>query len=145
MRKKAIKYIREGAIPVFNHLDILYDYYLNRNRNPIEYSFDMPQYYGTSDIPYHNSKAVSKKKVVKTSKSSDKEKEDSVKMKWQSFYDEVDDDQKTVIDYLKDGEKLPDEICEFTGMEPFNVMTIMTELEMMDVVELLPTHRYKLC
>lgn len=140
-----IKYIREGAVSVFNHLDILYDYYLNRNRNQEEFSFALPQYYGTDDIPYHNSKNVSKKKTVKTPKSTDKEKEETVQMKWQSFYDEMDDDQRTVIDYLKDGEKLPDEICEFTGMNPFNIMTIMTELEMMGVVELLQTHRYKLC
>ncbi len=143
-----VKYLREGAVPVFSHLDILYDYYLSRNYIDRNYSFNWPRFNGADDIPYRDSRTVKKKNTEKKKLPPAVSKTENTAeqmMQWEQFYDELDDEQKEVVNCLKDGEKHPDEICDITGMDTFGIMAVMTELEMIGVAQLLPTRKYRLC
>lgn len=137
-----VKYLREGAIPVFDHLDILYDYYMLRNHRNQDYSFEWPKLVGTEDIPYRDSRTSNRAKKERKNLPAVKTTEEKTSVQiWQQLYEQMDDDQKTVVECLKDGEKHPDEICVITEMDSFTVMAIMTELEMIGAAELLPTRK----
>lgn len=140
-----VKYLRDGAVPVFSHLDILYEYYVSGRYDENEHSFEWPELYGEDDIPYRDTRTRKKKKPEIQTIDQNKQTEDDTYCKWTTLYDEMDSDQKVIVDFLKDGEKHPDEISLATGMESFGIMTVMTELEMMGAAELLPNHKYKLC
>ncbi len=143
-----IKYLREGAVPVLSHLDIVYDYYISgRNTESIECDWNWPELLGEEKIPYRDSRPPKKKKLPSGKKAEnvgEKELQQDNVVQWQQLYDEMDEEQKKIIDYLKNGEKHPDEIAEATGMESFALMAVMTELEMIDAVILQPDHKYKL-
>ena len=46
-----IKYLRDGAVPVFSHLDILYEYYTSDYFRNNDISMKWPELYGENDIP----------------------------------------------------------------------------------------------
>ncbi len=151
-----VKYLREGAIPVFSHFDIMYEYYVAGNYENISYLPKLPELYGTDDIPYHDSRTSSRKNKTENKKQLELNEKDeqvnSIKIKdlnvdvmnWAKFIDEMNEFQKQVTLFLTSGEKHPDEISIETGLDAFTIMAIMTELEMMGVAELQPNHKYKL-
>lgn len=143
-----VKYLRDGAVPVFSHLDILYDYYLLRNYENDDYSFDWPQICNQDDIPHRDSRTPKRKKTVKSKSPASDNKDGQTgesKRQWEQFYEEMDNDQKAVIDCMSSGEKHPDELSQMLGMDAFAIMAVMTELEMIGAAELLPNHKYRLC
>ena len=152
-----IKYLRDGAIPVFNHLDVMNEYYISGNYSTVFEDFKFPEYYGTDEIPYRDTrtrkrkKTIPKKSSVKTDEKSEtvsSEKDSSriaEKPQWEECYEQLEEEQKIIVDCLRDGERHPDEIGEMTGMSAFEIMAVMTELEMIGAAELLPDRRYRLC
>ncbi len=152
-----IKYLRDGAIPVFNHLDIMYEYYISGNYSTAFDSFKFPEYYGIDEIPYRDSRTRKRKKTTskKSSENTD-DKQEAVsseenvgkhveKTQWKECYEQLEEEQRNIVDCLTNGERHPDEIGEMTGMSAFEIMAVMTELEMLGVAELLPDRRYRLC
>lgn len=143
-----VKFLRDGATPVFSHLDIMHSYYFSGNYQMDTGSFRWPEFYGKDDIPYHDSRTRKRKINVSDKKEEVLQKQEKAfekAMMWEQYYEEMDNDQKAVINCLRDGQKHPDEICEITAMESFEMMAVMTELEMLGVAELLPDKKYRLC
>ncbi len=141
-----IKYLREGAICTFSHLDIIYEYYIGTSFKNIDNKIRWPELYGSDDIPCRDSRRPAKKKSS-TKKNeisgNEKSKEEEKSAKWETMTDELDKEQLMIVEILKEP-KLLDEICELTGIDSFSLMAKMTELEMIGAAELLPDHRYRL-
>ncbi len=149
-----VKYLRDGAIPVFSHLDILYEYYTSGSaRIYDDDTISWPEICGEEDIVKRDSRSENKKKTAAKAsakkKDESKEKEDSKDnlqsgMLYERFFDDMTNDQQVVVFCLKDGEMYPDEIAEKSKLDPMSILGILTELEMMGVVELRPQNKYGL-
>lgn len=143
-----IKYLRDGAFPAFSHLDIMYEYYISGRYDESDCLFDWPKLLGTDEIPYRDSRTSKRKKSLsekQTEKSEEAEKPDRIVMQWEQLFDDLDEKQKEIVEFLKDGAKHPDEISIALDMDSFEVMAAITELEMIGAAELMPDHKYKLC
>ncbi len=136
-----IKYLRDGAIPVFDHLDILYEYYRNNGLKYINSSVKWPELYGENDIPYRNSRLFSNKKAAETERKNKAEPEAGA---WESLWEKMDDKQQLIVESLKAEPKNADDISYITNIELFDIMSALTELEMMGAVLLTPDHKYML-
>ncbi len=135
-----IKYLRDGAIPVFSHLDILFEYYRNGGFKNYDSMVKWPELYGEDDIPYRDSRVKNRKKAAKKEEKTMEITETSDR--WESLFDEMDDKQQAIVGCMKSGAKHADEISVMTDMELFDIMSAMTELEMMGAVLLTPEHKY---
>ncbi|MGN0614363.1 MAG: DNA-processing protein DprA [Porcipelethomonas sp.] len=140
-----VKYLRDGAVPVFSHLDILYDYYRSGGFDRAYPSFKWPELYGDDDIPKRDSRESGKKKTAKKT-AAEKEKDNTGQQlsQWELAFEEMNEIQQTIVICLKEGERHPDEIAIMTDIDMFRIMAEMTELEMMGAAELLPNHKYRL-
>lgn len=138
-----IKFLREGAVPVFSHLDILYDYYRSGSHKNIESIIKWPELYGEEDIPYHDSRTTKKKKSEKENSKNSHDKNQASAC-WETLFEEMDDKQKLIVKCLIDGPKHADEISQLTNLDSFCIMSAMTELEMMGAAMLMPDHKYKI-
>ena len=151
-----IKYIRDGATPVFSHLDIVYTYLEDLQEkinpdNPYEdYSFDLENQLAK------NSREDEKNKEKKTKTRKRKEeietKEENIEYKSEEKIDEkkeldldsYDEIQVEILKALQMGNFIPDEIVRKTGLSIDDVLTSLVELELMGTVEIMPGGRYKL-
>lgn len=142
-----IKYLRDGAVPVFSHLDILYEYYTSDYFRNNEISMKWPELYGEDDIPYRDSRMVNKRSgSVKTESSIEKRANVPEKqMVYEQLLDEMTDEQRLVAVCLKDGDLHSDEIALSADIDSFRVLAVLTELEIMGAAELRPDNKYRLC
>lgn len=140
-------YLRDGAVPVFNHLDILYDYYRSGEFRETGSIIKWPEIYGSDDIPYRDSRTVKKKRTSKNkeeSKGKSSAAAEKQPMQCEVLFDDMDATQQRIVLSLKDKARHPDEICQLTELDSFSIMSAMTGLEIMGAVTLLPDHKYKL-
>lgn len=131
--------LRDGAIPVFSHKDILYEYYenyshkLNFSRNAERFMLktDDSVMFSESEMP----KTVKRIAVVKTSHN---ENINAVAPKTKEVnYDGMNDVQIKICKSLEGGAKLIDEISAEIGIDIASLLSEMTELEMNgDVISL---------
>ena len=127
-----VKYLRDGAIPVFSHLDILYEYYTSGSaRIYDDDTISWPEICGEEDIVKRDSRSENKKKTAAKAsakkKDENKEKEDSNDnlqsgMLYERFFDDMTNDQQVVVFCLKDGEMYPDEIAEKSKLDPMSIL-----------------------
>ena len=128
-----IKYLRDGAIPVFSHLDIIYEYYTTFSH---KLSSLKPE--DEYDIPVNESSLFSsKKKKVHTVSEKTKE---PVSIS----YDGLSDDQIKIIELLKSGQKHIDDIRSFAGIEIPDLLIEITELEVSGIIQAIPGSKYVL-
>ncbi|MGN1481811.1 DNA-processing protein DprA [Porcipelethomonas sp.] len=140
-----IKYLRDGAVPVFSHLDILYEYYTSeyfRNHDSI---MKWPELYGENDILKRDSRTEKKTRA----KSRDSGlKEESItcenQMVYEQLLDEMTDEQQLVVTCLKECSMHSDEIAQASGIDSFQILAVLTELEIMGAAELQPDNKYRL-
>lgn len=131
-----IRFLRDGAIPVFSHLDILYEYYENFSHkltasNPYgDYSIT-PQ---ESSVFNVNEKSSSKKQSKKKTRRAKKE----------IPYKDLDEDQTKIVKLLSDRSYLADELSVLLEMPIDMVLTAMTELEIMGIVNAESGQRYSI-
>lgn len=137
-----IKYLRDGAVPVFSHLDVLYEYYRNCGFRHTSFSVKWPELYGEDDIPYRDSRSPGRKKKVKSLESV--QEIPKTLACWERLLDEMDDKQQIIAKSLRSEPKNADDISSVTDMELFDIMSSLTELEMMGAVLLTPDHKYML-
>lgn len=140
-----IKYLRDGAVPVFSHLDILYEYYTSdyfRNNNM---SVKWPDLYGDDDIPYRDSRTGGKRNKKKVQAKPEENLSSESMMIYEQNFDDMTDEQKMIVSSLKSGNMHADEIAQAVGMDSFKVLAILTELEIMGAVMLKPDNNYQLC
>lgn len=145
-----IKYLRDGAVPVFSHLDVLYDYYTSSFFRMSGESFGIPEIVSEDgDIPKRDSRTAVKRKKKSASKA-ERVKETAAlndeytDEEWNSMLEDMNEDQLAVVKSLEDGELLPDEIIERSGVSPMNILAILTELEIMGAVKLCTGKKYGL-
>lgn len=141
-----VKYLRDGAIPVFSHLDILYDYYTSSYFRILEGEFKIPEIVSEdNDIPKKDSRTVKRKtrksKAVPETENPEKQEEES---KWEAMLEEMDDQQLAVVNVFEDKELMLDEIIERSGVSPLSILAVLTELEIMGAVELKEGKKYGL-
>lgn len=141
-----VKYLRDGAIPVFSHLDILYDYYTSSYFRILEGEFKIPEIVSEdNDIPKKDSRTVKRKtrksKTVPETENPETTEEES---KWEAMLEEMDDQQLVVVNVFEDKELMLDEIIERSGVSPLSILAVLTELEIMGAVELKEGKKYGL-
>jgi len=133
-----VKYLRDGAVPVFSHLDIIYEYYTTFSHKlssmKPENEFDDPVSEG--------SVFAEKKNIKKKSSPVHAEKTEPVCVK--ISYDGLSDDQICIVKSLESGQSYIDDICESTGLDITDILAEITELEMTGKVVSLPGKQYKL-
>lgn len=129
-----IRLIRDGAIPVFNHIDILYEYYDN-----FTHKLNAPDICESYD--YDNKKSEEKngsqeyKGVVQSNISND------IKVDTSDFSVL----QKEIYDLLIEHKVLlSDEISSYLGIEVSEILSELTELELSGAVKALSGNRYSL-
>lgn len=131
-----IRFLRDGAIPVFSHLDILYEYYENFSHkltasNPYgDYSIT-PQ---ESSVFNVNEKSSSKKQSKKKAR----------QVKKDIPYKDLDEDQTKIVKLLSDRSYLADELSVLLEMPIDMVLTALTELEIMGIVNAESGQRYSI-
>ena len=130
-----IKYLREGAIPVFSHLDIVYEYYENFSHkiSTIGESSE-----NRSDSLVFSETDPSKRKQSKHRTQTNKLQKLDIPSPERTLveipYDELDDEQKRIIELLKDRSLLADEIAVLSQLSIESVTVNLTELELMGLI-----------
>ncbi|NMA79273.1 MAG: DNA-protecting protein DprA [Clostridiales bacterium] len=131
-----IRFLRDGAIPVFSHLDILYEYYENFSHkltasNPYSDYSITPQ---ESSVFNTSEKSSSKRKPKKK----------TAGVKKDIPYNDLDEDQTRIVKLLSDRSYLADELSVMLEMPIDMVLTAMTELEIMGIVKAESGQRYSI-
>ena len=138
------KFLRDGAIPAFSHLDIIYEYYENFAHK-------------INSIGHDNNYTIKEDSIVfgettsKHEKSSDSgltsgnAGEDKIKTSIPSInYNELTEEQAQIVRLLEQSSLLADEIAEQSGMDVDQVLSLLTELELYGVVQAQAGKRYSL-
>ena len=140
-----IKLIREGAIPVFSHIDIMYEYYEN-----FSHKINSTNMYDNYSIKEEDSSLFENtdKKTARQKDTKVRELQNAEEVKEKSIpeinYDDLTDEQVEIVKLLEKGPLLADEISESTQMDVTDVLTILTELELCGVVQAQPGKKYTL-
>ncbi len=138
-----IKYLRDGAIPIFSHLDILYEYYTAESGFSAGYGFEWPELSG-EEVPVRNIRTKHKKKQEKTIPTKT---ECTLEPNLdEEILNELSDEQRSIVTCLKEkGGLLPDEIAEFICVDSMKTLALLTELEIIGVAELGQDKKFRLC
>ncbi|NLK70301.1 MAG: DNA-protecting protein DprA [Clostridiales bacterium] len=158
-----IKYLRDGAIPTFSHLDIIYEYYTNFSHKLLTADLTSDYYEQTTEsVVYKKDKVDTADRYVGNGKSGDAgaiKEEKSIKNKDidvktsvspvkdiekvdEIDYSELSDEQVRVIEIIKNGTKYADEISYQLNMQIHELFAVLTELEIMGIVKSLPGKAY---
>lgn len=138
-----ISLLRDGAIPVFSHYDIMYEYYDNFSHklNDVK-PFD--EFYMKSSAPVER-EVVKVKQKDKKRKSVPKEKEPIVEEHKESIDTSMlSETQAEIVKLLSEGTLLADEITVRLNMSVSEVLTALTELELFGYIKALAGKRYSL-
>ncbi len=136
----ANRLIRDGAKPVFTARDIVEEYY---NRYPDRIKIDNSDE-SLADIfaKGEMTRAVSTGKAVKRGKSEESIKEHETVSIPKALPESASETARTVYGTI-DGETDFDEIVKASGLGVRKVLSGITELEMLSVIEVLPGKKYK--
>lgn len=149
-----IKYLREGAIPAFSHLDIIYEYYTGFSHK-ISTANLAPDYYHEnvtdsvifqSVLPQEHKK--NKKTDVKKSEdvrhdASEDRKEETTEEKEYDFSG-LEEGHKLIVKAMEQGFTYADELSSETGISISTLFSMLTDLEISGIVRALPGKAYKL-
>lgn len=144
-----VKYLRDGAIPVFSHLDIIYEYYtaFTHKLSSINQNSDYSEPASESSVFSSEKKEKNKKIHTKKedNKSNDKPSKENSEPEFNpAIYKNLDDRQMTIVNLLKDGVKYIDEITVMLDVPVPNLYLLLTEMELDGIIECLPGKAYKL-
>ncbi len=129
-----IKYLRDGAIPVFSHLDIIYEYYTT-------FSHKL-----SSLKPENEYIAALSDSEVFSQKNPDTDiKNNKTKKIIEKNYDDLSGTQLTIVKCFSEEQKHIDDIIAESGLDAQVVLTALTDLEISGEIISLPGKRYKLC
>lgn len=150
-----IKFLRDGATPVFSHLDIIYEYYTNFTHKLSSLNIGTDYYESASEASVFTSEKTDKTVVHHTRKKSDivqdksQSRKDDVQHNEEKSspsidYDKLDDEQKKIVLFLKDGMKYIDEIAAATDNDIPSMYLKLTDMEIEGIVKCLPGKAYEL-
>lgn len=131
--------LRDGAVPVFSHIDIMYQYYENFSHK----LKDIDPFAGfiiKSTIPQkENSKAVAKPHEKKLKKDIPIE-----KPKTEIDTEKLSAIQAEIVNLIADKTMLADDITEALEIDISELLGELTELEMLEIIRAHPGKRYSL-
>ena len=138
-----IRLIREGAIPTFSHLDVLFEYYENFSHKLISVN-PFSDYSAGDEFFNEKSRSTAESKSKENSKKDIiKETEDEISKEKIFDFSGYSDIQKAIITVLQSGGSLtPDEISVLTGRDISSILSELTELEMNGDIVKNPGQRY---
>lgn len=142
--------LRDGATPVFSHLDIMYQYYDNfsgilKNNSPFESILVKPRVVINETKPINTLSEDKKKKTrPKSKKQQDSEIIDSEKNISGPDISMLSGLQYEIAQLLSLGTRHADEITQILKANVSDVLTELTELELMGIIKAYPGNRYSL-
>lgn len=136
-----VKYLRDGAIPVFSHLDILYEYYTTFSHKLSSMKPENEYISAHTDSMLFREPEENRKKKPETQAP---DHEGSTAQTKPIFYEDMTEVQKSIADCLLSGQMHIDDICSLTGMDMPDLLTELTELEISGAVTSLPGKIYKI-
>ncbi len=152
-----INLLRDGAIPVFSHLDIMYEYYENFSHklnyvNPYdEFSkkSEAPIFISEKEKMFEEINEESKSKVILEKNNKQDEKavgnfNAEVSIENKIDLSNLDETQCKIIDALKNGEMIADELCNKLDKDISEILVSLTELELFGYIKSMPGKRYSL-
>ncbi len=136
-----VKYLRDGAIPVFSHLDIIHEYYTAFTHKLCSISNnDYFEPVSESSVYMSEKKIKKREKVKDISKPESKTEPEIV----QKDYTSLDEEQLEIVKILGDGTKYIDEISILSGKSVQSLYLLLTDMEFDGIVQCLPGKAYKL-
>lgn len=148
-----VRYLRDGAIPVFSHLDIVYGYYksFTHKLSALDEVSDYYEAVSESSVFTHEKKSVKdkensgrKENTAKNEHSSISDEKAVEEKEITIDYGNLDEEQKKIVDFLKGGIRHIDEISEETGEDIAELFVRLAEMEMDGIVRCLPGKAYEL-
>ncbi len=134
-----ISLLRDGAIPVFSHLDIMYEYYENFSHKEKENAFLEDYLIKNNDSPRLKSIKISNI----NSKSNMNQQEETIKTD-SIDYSQLSQTQMKIINMLNEGTFHIDEISQKLEIDISALMTELVELELDGKIKALAGKRYSL-
>lgn len=132
-----VKYLRDGAVPVFGHLDIVYEYYTTFSHKLSSLKPEM-EYISADDSSLFSKKSSKRKDSFK---STELEKPaETVDIS----YDGLSELQIKIVDFLRNGAKHIDEIGTECSLDMAQLLTEITDLEISGIIKSLPGKLYSL-
>lgn len=132
-----VKYLRDGAVPVFGHLDIVYEYYTTFSHKLSSLKPEM-EYISADDSSLFSKKSAKRKDSFK---STELEKPaETVDIS----YDGLSELQIKIVDFLRNGAKHIDEIGTECSLDMAQLLTEITDLEISGIIKSLPGKLYSL-
>ena len=143
-----VKYIRDGAVPVFSHLDIIYEYCTNFSHklSPANPSEEFASARTESSVFAVTGKKEKTNAGTPSVRKKEKNTDGDVTEKAGRKPDlsEFDGTQRIIAGFLAEREHHIDELCERTGLDMPDLLTELTEMEMNRTVRSLPGNIYSL-
>lgn len=151
-----VKFLRDGAVPVFSYLDIIYAYYTVFTHKLSSVSRNMENSKPASESSVFSSENVEKiSHRQRKSAESEKKKSDEIKTETDNIEEknihseqlsesEISDEYKNIIEVLRDGMKYIDEIASILKTPVPELYLTLTDMEIDGIIECLPGKAYKL-
>lgn len=127
-----VKYLRDGAVPVFSHLDIIYEYYTN-------FTHKLSSVKPSDEYASSKTDSLVYKKAFTEKTPASTEEPAGIDENLQ-----LTDEQHRIAECLSGKKLYIEDICQATGFDMQTVLTELTELEMEDIVVSLPGKIYTL-
>lgn len=156
-----INLLRDGAIPVFSHLDIMYEYYDNYSHK-LNHVNPYNEYQKKSESSLfeeenkekfqkeNDAEKLKKVKVIKEARKKISHIKDQLGLqeeKKKVTVDEsrLDDTQKKIVESLKENDIMSvDELCEKLSVDVSDILVSLTELEIDGIIKAMAGKRYSL-
>ena len=134
-----IKYIRDGASCAFSAFDIMYEHYTSESFRHVDDKIVWPESWNDGDgIAIRTTRNVKVKEKV--SPEEDKQEENTLNA--DELADSLGEMQAKIVSHLRDEGKTLDDLCLLCKTDTFEMMTLVTELEIMGIIEFQPDRKY---
>ena len=133
-----IQLLRDGAIPVFSYLDLMYEYFENFSHKIKENSLFDNYFIGTNEVSGINL-------IENNNIEIKRQKENSTNIvKKNNDYTQLDEVSQKILKALEDSDMLADELSAMLDIEISSLLIILTDLELDGYVISLAGKRYAL-
>ncbi len=134
--------LRDGAIPVFSHLDILYEYFDNFSHKSNDIKAFENIFIKSTEAPEITQPKEKRKRTVAKIKVS--EPQQIIEETSTADLSSLDGTKRQITELLADGTLLADEISQALDMDISQVLSELTELEIDGYIKALAGNRYSL-
>ncbi len=138
-----IKYIRDGACCAFSAFDIMYEYYTSESFKHLSGNVVWPESWRDDEgIAIRTTRRV---KAKEKKKEEEEQARDEAVLRADELAHSFSDIQQRIVSHLRKEGRTLDELCMLCQMDTIEMMTLVTELEIMGAIEFQPDRKYVLC